>query len=171
MNALDDPHPDSHADGWDPDLDEGRVRIRIALIRTLYDEVFENGVDHPAEQIIEDALRSVEERRVLPWLREWAFDAECFGFSADLLRCLGRLDLGTSAWRAALVQSALASDDVEMRDAAVQAAESWGGSEFLDVLRNHAEPRPWLRTYVKDVVEGLGRREISAGRYTDSPSE
>ena len=33
-----------------------------------------------------------------------------------------------------LVRDGLAMDSVEIRDAAIQAAESWGDSELLDVL-------------------------------------
>ncbi len=42
-----------------------------------------------------------------------------------------------------------------MRDAAVQAAESWGG-DLADILRTHHEPEPWLREYIRDVISDLG---------------
>ena len=43
---------------------------------------------------------------------------------------LGRqTDIGNAAWRAGLVRDALATADIEIRDAAVHAAESWGGAE------------------------------------------
>ena len=89
-------------------------------------EPLEDGIDHPAERIIDDALRSVHGRRVLAWFRALSVDVERPGLAASILRCLGRRRPGTSAWRVEIVRSALAADDVEMRDAAVQAAESWG---------------------------------------------
>ncbi len=53
------------------------------------------------------------------------------------------------------MRDGLAAKDVEIRDAAVQAAESWGGREILDVLKSHQEPERWIRDYIRDVVEDL----------------
>ena len=55
----------------------------------------------------------------------------------------------------ALVRDGLAMDSVEIRDAAIQAAESWGDSELLDVLRSHSETEPWLQQYILDVIDDL----------------
>jgi len=118
-------------------------------------EPLEDGFSHHAERIIDDALRSLKGWQVLTWLRGLSLDASDPGFAAAVLRCLARRRLGTPAWHAGIVQSALAADDVEMRDAAVQAAESWGGQEVLEVLGNHIEVIPWLRNYLEDVVEDL----------------
>ena len=46
-------------------------------------------------------------------------------------------------------------DDVEIRDAAVQAAESWGGREVVDVLMSHDEPEPWLRECIPEIIDDL----------------
>ena len=115
----------------------------------------EDGIDHHAERIIDDALRSGGGRRIFAWLRECSLDAGDPGFAANVLRCLGRRRPETSAWRAGVVCSALAANDVEMRDAAVQAAEAWGDPEMLEALERHTEAVSWLRTYIRDVVEDL----------------
>ena len=49
-------------------------------------------------------------------------------------------------------------ENVEMRDAAVQAIESWREWDLIDILilRTHSEPEPWLRKYIKDVIDDLG---------------
>ena len=127
-------------------------RLRIAFEA----EPLEDGIDHPAERIIDDALRSVHGRPVLAWFRALSVDVERPGLAASVLRCLGRRRPGTSAWRVEIVRSALAADDVEMRDAAVQAAESWGDLGMREVLSSHTEAVPWLRAYIEDVVEDLG---------------
>ena len=54
------------------------------------------------------------------------------------------------------MRDALALDDVEIRDAAVQAAELWGDREILLVLKSHSEPESWLRDYIFDVIDDLG---------------
>ena len=105
---------------------EDRERTRFAFrLRSAFDaDPFENGIYHPAEQIIEEALRSKESQRVLEWLRELSLDAAHPSFSAEVLRCLGRqTHPGTASWRTGLVRDALAMDDIEIRDAAVQAVE------------------------------------------------
>lgn len=136
--------------------DYGQRKLEARLRGAFEDTPLEDGIDHPAEPIIDEALRSVDGQRVLGWLRALSVAAGHPELAASVLRCLGRRGLGTPAWRAETVQAALATEDVEMRDAAVQAAESWGGLEVRDVLRSHVEPIPWLREYIEDVVEDLG---------------
>ena len=114
---------------------------------------------HEAEEIIEQVLQSGEDQdpRILDWLRAFSLDDTQPAFAASVLRCLGRQEyLGTSLWRSELVRDALALDDVEIRDAAVQAAESWDDHDILPVLKSHYEPESWLRDYISDVINDLG---------------
>lgn len=112
---------------------------------------------HKAEDIIGQALRSGENPRILEWLRAFSLDDSQPCFAASVLRCLGRQEhLGTSLWRSELVRDTLVLDDVEIRDAAVQAAELWGDREILPVLKSHSEPEPWLRDYIFDIIDDLG---------------
>ena len=46
-------------------------------------------------------------------------------------------------------------DNVQVRDAAIQAAETWGDKEMLGVLQAHAESNTWLRSYIEDVISDL----------------
>ena len=114
-----------------------------------------DGINHPAELIVDEALAPANGKRFLAELRKWSLDIANPGFASSVLRCLGRTNPGTSAWRIKIVRSALNADDVEVRDAAVQAAESWGDPEILGVLENHVEAIPWLRDYIEDVVDDL----------------
>ena len=120
-------------------------------------EPVEDGMDHSAEDIIEETLLSSEEPRIFEWLQGFCLDAAHPNFAASVLRCLARQPYPcTTSWRTDLVCSALDMDDAEIRDAAVQAAESWGGQDIRNVLEAHNEPLQWLRNYVRDVVEDLG---------------
>ena len=132
-----------------------KERLEFGLKAAFDAEPLENGINHPAEQIIGDALRSGDRLHILAWLRALSVDVEHPGLSASVLRCLSRSRPGTSVWRAGVVRAALGAGDVEMRDAAVQAAESWGGAEMRDVLRGHVEGVSWLRAYIQDVVDDL----------------
>ena len=66
-------------------------------------------------------------------------------------------EIGTAAWRAGLVHGGLASDDIELRDAAIQAAESWGDPGLQQILAAHSEPVSWLDEYRRGVIDDLVR--------------
>ena len=140
-------------------LVEDRERERLAnrLWTAFAADPLEDGMSHPAEEIIGEALRSTEDKPVLDWFRTFSLDAERPSFAASVLRCLGRqTPPGTDSWRTELVRGGLAVDDVEIRDAAVQAAESWGDRSLADVMKAHREAEPWLREYIENVISDLG---------------
>ena len=112
---------------------------------------------HPAEEIIADTLRGTENSNVLTWLKAFSLDSTRASLAASVLRCLGRQNHpGTERWRVGLVRDGLVAKDVDIRDAAVQAAELWGDRGMRTILLAHFEPEPWLRDYVRDVAEELG---------------
>lgn len=128
-----------------------------AKLRAAFEaEPLEDGLDHPAETTIRGALQSGKGRDVLEWLRTFSLDTAHPGFAASVLRCLGRQERpGTGSWRVGLVRDGLATEDVGIRDAAIQAAELWGDRNMRRVLEEHSEPVLWLRDYVRDVLEDL----------------
>lgn len=139
-------------------VDENRSRARLisALHSSFEADPLEDGMYHPAEEIIVEALHSEENLHVLEWLRAVCLDAARPSFAASVLRCLGRqTEPGTNSWRAELVGAALAINDLEIRDAAVQAVESWEDPELIDLLESHSEPVTWLRDYIHDVIDDL----------------
>ena len=137
--------------------DRDRERLANRLWTAFAADSLEDGMSHPAEEIIGEALRSAEDNPVLDWFRTFSLDAERPSFAASVLRCLGRqTPPGTDSWRTELVRDGLAVDDVEIRDAAVQAAESWGDRSLVDVMKAHSETEPWLREYIEDVISDLG---------------
>lgn len=139
---------------------ESEVLSRASLAARL-NAVFtatpvEDGIRHPGETVIQEALQAANKEQVLPWLKAFALDANQPHFAASVLQCLSVLQHpGTVAWRVALIREALTMDDVGIRDAAAQAAECWGGAEMLDVLQKHADPVPWLQAYILDVCKDL----------------
>ena len=139
--------------------DEERKQARLTnKLHAAFEAKFlEDGMHHKAEGIIGQALQSGEDLRILEWLRDFSLDDTQPVFAASVLRCLGRQEhLGTSSWRSELVRDALALDDVEIRDAAVQVTELWGDKDILPVLKSHSEPKSWLRDYICDVIDDLG---------------
>ena len=139
-----------------PPPEQIRDRLDTMLSAAFEAEPVEDGVAHQAERILERALDTGDQATALGVLAALCVDTARPGFSAATLRCLGRLPLpGSSAWRSAVVRGALAHSDVELRDAAVQAAESWGDPNLIDVLLAHREAERWLAEYISAVTEDL----------------
>lgn len=135
--------------------DIGRTWLEDRLRVSFESDVFEDGMDHPAEQIIATALQSPD-AEVLHWFRSFSLNDEHPCFASSVLRCLGRhKDPGSSAWRIDLVRDALGVDDLEIRAAAVQAAESWADQDLVHILETHKEPDRWLFSYIQDVIKDL----------------
>ena len=133
-----------------------RARLESELWMSFDADPLEDGLHHPAEETISGALQSADGVRALEWFKALTLDTEYPDFAASVLRCLGRQERpGTIVWRVEIVRAALGKDNVEVRDAAAQAAESWGGSDMRDVLQAHSEPEPWLRDYIEDIVGDL----------------
>ena len=133
-----------------------KALLRSSLHDSFEAEPLESGMDHPAEEIIFHAFRFGEGSSVFEWLREFCLDDTQPSFAASVIRCLGRqVDPGTEVWRACLVRDSLALDDIEIRDAAVQAAESWGDSGLVHLLESHFEPVSWLQDYILEVIDDL----------------
>lgn len=135
-----------------------RAKERLAArLHAAFDaDPLEDGMNHPAEEIIARELRKSENGQALEWFKDISLDSTRPAFAASVLRCLGRLDRpGTASWRTDIVRSALATDNVEVRDAAAQTAELWDDSDMGAVLKAHPEPVPWLRDYIRDIIDDL----------------
>ena len=141
----------------DPYFVEKQTKLAISLYAAYEAEPLEDGMYHPAERIIGDALQSTESEQVLEWLREISLDGAHPGLAAEVLRCLARqVHPGSALWRTELVRDGLAMDSAEIRDAAVRAAEWWGDAQMRTVLISHRESEPWLQEYIRDVIDDLG---------------
>ena len=133
-------------------------QLRDSLYASFEAESLKDGIDHPAEEIIGNAIRSAGSDHVFDWLYRACVNTEHPSFSASVLRCLGRqVSPGKVSWRIKLVREALEIDDVEIRDAALDAAGSWGGPVMRNVLKDkvQTDPLQWLRNYMQDIIEDL----------------
>ena len=141
-----------HVDHFAPE----HVQLERQLWTAFDAEPLEDGVTHPAEQIIEGFVRNA--RDAPDRLAELALDDASPAFAASVLRCLSRVaGVGSANWRANLVRDALGSRETQMRDAALQAAEEWGDPSLRPILRSHVsrEPVTWLRVAAQDVIEEM----------------
>lgn len=137
-------------------MEQQEKRLRFELYSAFDNIPLESCVAHPADQIIERALREYPRDSILAWLKKFCLDESRPDFAASVLRCLGRQsNPGTEAWRVRLLGDALRSDNLEIRDAAAQTADMWDDEEMADVLRSHQEPVPWLRQHIADVLANM----------------
>lgn len=136
--------------------DIDKYHFEHGLLGAFEDEVVEDGMYHPAEDIILGALENHDEAKVLGWIRELVMDTSRPDFVYSILLCLTHQQPpGTSSWRVDLISGALDSQDIVVRDAAVQVAESWADLALLPVLHAHKDNEPvnWLKDYLQHVIE------------------
>ena len=148
-------HYENPAEANEKSVNSKKLLIREKLHIAFEQESIEDGIAHIGEQIVAE---SIDNSDMLDWCYELCLDVEHPTFAASLLRCLGRLPLhGTENWRENIISSALASDDMEIRYAAVKVAETWGEYDLglLRVLCAHEEPERWIHRYLEDVIESL----------------
>ncbi len=138
-------------------VDRQYIRFRGKLIATLLDEPIEDGVTHPAEGLIDEALRTNPSD-----YRDWLSQALVEHFptrpsiSASIVRCIGRLESDqVGPWGMHVADDALRHKDVEVREAGVRSLEAWGGREALEILHRHRDSEAWLDEYVKQVIVDL----------------
>ena len=116
-------------------------------------EPLEPGMTHPAQAILAEALEGSVPSGILDAIRACCVSDEERVGAADLLRCLARLaSPGTEEWRTDLIRDALSSDDLEVRDAALAAAEVWKDRGMLRVLQSHREPSAFLRSEIAAMI-------------------
>lgn len=129
----------------------------LAQLKLAFDlEPVEDGISHEAEIILQQQIESRDETNILRQLSCLVLSTESPSFTSSVLRCLGRrTDLGSRHWRTELIRDALSQDNLEIRDAAVQTAELWGGSDMRLILENHRETVSWLRDYISEVIDYL----------------
>ena len=135
-----------------------RRRFLDRLHASFDAEPLEDGMDHLAEQVITAALESEDRDTTLQWISSACLESENPAFAAATFLCVARQPgIGTAAWRAQLVHRGLAADEIDLRDAAIQAAESWGDPGLGQILAAHSEPVSWLEEYRRGVIDDLDR--------------
>jgi hypothetical protein len=127
-------------------------------VRQLHDSIrlepVLDGIDHSGQSILSEAFRR-ESAAADRWILALVQDTSQDSFAADMLRLLCRLRPRSAGWRRTIVETALRSPSIEVRDAAIQAVESWADQELIGVLRGHLEPDRFLGDYAAQVVRDL----------------
>ena len=131
-----------------------RRSVELLISEALFaidEAAVEDGITHAAETIFLE-LHAANPSDALSTFASIVRDGSKPSRSIGALKILGRLSIGGHIWRHVVVESALKSPSVELRDAAIQAVENWGDKRLLEVLRLHEDPVPWLADYTRQVV-------------------
>jgi hypothetical protein len=127
-------------------------------VRNLHDSIRQepvlDGINHAGQSILSEAFGR-ESAAADRWILALVQDPTQASFAADVLRLLCRFKPRSAGWRRTIVETALRSPSLEVRDAAIQAVESWADRELVGVLRGHAEPDRFLCDYAAQVVRDL----------------
>lgn len=113
----------------------------------------EDGMIHPAEQIVIDALRAAIDFEAMV-----LYGSKCAS-RGDILRLLARsvksLPHSVALWVEKLAIRVLDDHEVDVRDAAIYALEMIGSAGAITVLQAHVDPVPWLHGYAQHVAREL----------------
>lgn len=123
-----------------------------AIHAAIDDESVDDGYTHSAESMISDHIGRFGGSGLI----EHGWTTSSPVRMADLIRLLGRIPEIEVELRRAVVERGLASPHVVVRDAALQAAETWEDASLLVLLRAHRDSVPWLAQYAEKIVRGLG---------------
>lgn len=137
------------------DKDESKFTFALKILSAINAEPVEDGFEHPAESLLKEAVMRYR-RETVEWLYKLITEEDNAAFVASILKCLGRIEGDIcEEWGVVLISKALQHRDVEVRDAAVQVAESWGTGGVLMLLKGHRDDVPWLQDYIDRVVRDL----------------
>jgi len=128
-----------------------RVSPQAELVGVVHEPV-EDGVSHPSEPWL---ARFLEQHGTMALYSEMFEGRLGAARAASLLRLLGRQKPQDPGMREKILRAALASSSIEVRDAAVQAAELWEDHTAIEVLRSHVEQTRWLADYINRVLQQI----------------
>ena len=138
-------HASAFLSEFDGDID--------CLVATVENNPVEDGITHDGEGIAGEIVAVYGAEAFV----EAIFNIENEPIVAALLRIASRLSLPDAASRFRLVSIGVRYENVEIRDASIQAAESWEDDAVLPVLIEHEEPVRWLADYIRQVIDELRR--------------
>jgi len=142
---------------YEEDTDSTFYQVEDRIRALLEADPVEDGYTHPAEILLEEIVRDWGQAAG-DWLISVISDRRWNrSLAAGLLRLLSRQTPLSEAWRLGVIRSALSSPDIELRDAGVQAAESWEDPDTVELLQKHREPCTWLADYIERVIRDLMR--------------
>lgn len=114
----------------------------------------ESGFIHESEKLIESEFSKHIEFVEYWFKKRWnKIDDD---FKEKLIRCIGKLPFClVSAYVLNCIEKSMYNENIEIRDAAVNALEMWGNEESVNLLRNHKEMVPWLKCHINRVINEI----------------
>lgn len=133
--------------------DPALSHVCTAVMVSLRAQPLEDGMIHPAEQIVIDALRAAIDFEAMV-----LYGSKCSS-RGDILRLLARsvksIPSSVALWIEGLAIRVLNDHEVDVRDAAIYALEMVGSARAVMALQAHVDPVPWLHGYAQHVANEL----------------
>ncbi|HDN67380.1 MAG TPA: hypothetical protein ENF86_00300 [Firmicutes bacterium] len=130
-------------------------RLAPHIISAITTEPVEDGIYHPAQDILKSAIED-QPQETFNWIKRLLSDECNSSVVASVIKCLGRLNPRLcEGWLTDIIRTGLQHSDVEVRDSTVQAIENWEIKEAIPLLREHHEDVPWLKEYIQGVIEDI----------------
>lgn len=110
---------------------------------------------HPSEEDLSKYIKRYGDVGAETLIQKTLWKAPNVRMYADLIKLLSHCPFVSMDFRRRTVHRGLTSDDLEVRDAAITAAENWEGTDLADILAAHDEKEGWLREYMERVIVNL----------------
>lgn len=121
-----------------------------AVERAVSLETVQDGEPHPAEPVLAKFVVAFGAKTVA--LAIFADSAKPHR-TASFLRLVGRIPNVSVEDRRLLASRGLASPEDAVRDAALQALETWDDKRLEDLVEGHADPTPYLALYAHSLLK------------------
>ena len=121
------------------------------LISAFEARPYENGLAHHEGELI---LETVMHQGCENYLTDIVLESKKYNMLYDTLSCLVHLDdkPGSLEWRTDFIKTCMNHSDIYVRDPAVGLVEYWDDTDLYEILKNHAEPIEYIKSYIDDIL-------------------
>lgn len=128
---------------------ESITELKTLFLEQVYNFELEPFGEHPAELTARHMFSSYEIAS-----KKWVMGLdENTKLMPEIIEILGRFRPADDAWRAKCIAEWLQKANVQVRDAAIRAAENWGDNKCISILRAHEEKIDWLRAEIESILQ------------------
>jgi hypothetical protein len=121
--------------------------------QSLKNYSFENGMISPAGLIVKQLVDKYE-IEFLKYLMILLSQEKDIQLIADTINCISHVV--DPSWSKILLQKAISHPSVIIRDAVVQSIDD---QDDIEILRNHKEEVPWLKSYIESIIRHRDKRD------------
>lgn len=127
------------------------AEVTQSVVSMIADNPVEEGFLHPAGSEVRDIVRRYGEERFYMMVRDHLEEPT---LAVSLLRLIGDEPIANRQAFFSLLAAGLSSSKTAVREATMGVIEVWDHPIGMQLLREHRDPVPWLREYVRAILQG-----------------